>query len=195
MVSLQKYSSLVSGLALLGCIVSLYLTYVHYAPYFNLSPGISCNFSKNLNCDAVLTSDYSELFGVPVAFLGALSYLFVILLARSLPRASHQLLRVRQSVLFSITLCMLLFSAYLFIISRFVIQSFCVFCVITYIINIALFIALFLRWKYHSEEFSTSLSLKAVGEDSFIVWTVALLLSAIVVLSTLDTFLFMVSLV
>ncbi|MCB9796202.1 MAG: thioredoxin domain-containing protein [Alphaproteobacteria bacterium] len=52
----------------LGAGVSVYLTMSHYAAQSGAES--VCNINETFNCDAVNTSAYSELFGVPIAVLG-----------------------------------------------------------------------------------------------------------------------------
>lgn len=54
-------------LAVVGLAIAGYLTYVHYA-------GIDPVCTGGGGCEKVQTSEYSELFGIPVALLGLLGY-------------------------------------------------------------------------------------------------------------------------
>ncbi|GAC1437172.1 MAG: hypothetical protein NVSMB51_10340 [Solirubrobacteraceae bacterium] len=65
----------ISLLALLGAGIAGYLSYVHYA-------GIAAVCSIGGGCEQVQSSRYAELAGVPVALLGLLSYLAILLLVR-----------------------------------------------------------------------------------------------------------------
>ncbi len=53
------------GAGLLGILVSAYLTYAQ----FSLVPGV-CSINRWFNCDAVLTSSYSKILGIPMAVFG-----------------------------------------------------------------------------------------------------------------------------
>lgn len=59
-------------LAVLGLGISGYLTYVHYADVQPFCTGIS-------NCERVQTSDYAEVAGLPVALVGVLGYVGILL--------------------------------------------------------------------------------------------------------------------
>lgn len=59
-------------LAVLGLGISGYLTYVHYADVQPFCTGIS-------NCERVQTSDYAEVTGLPVALVGVLGYVGILL--------------------------------------------------------------------------------------------------------------------
>jgi uncharacterized membrane protein len=65
----------ISGLALLGIAVAAYLTSVHYA---HTSPICSTG-----GCETVQHSSYAELSGVPVALLGLVAYILILLTAGS----------------------------------------------------------------------------------------------------------------
>jgi uncharacterized membrane protein len=65
----------ISGLALLGIAVAAYLTAVHYA---HTSPICSTG-----GCETVQHSSYAELSGVPVALLGLVAYILILLTAGS----------------------------------------------------------------------------------------------------------------
>jgi uncharacterized membrane protein len=60
------------GLAVLGLGISGYLTYVHYADVQPFCTGIS-------NCERVQTSDYAVVTGLPVALVGVLGYVGILL--------------------------------------------------------------------------------------------------------------------
>lgn len=64
-----------TALALGGIGIAGYLTYVHYA---GLHP--VCGISHG--CEAVQTSSYAYLAGVPVALLGVLTYLLILVTLR-----------------------------------------------------------------------------------------------------------------
>lgn len=55
-------------LVLVGLLISLYLTYVHYSysEYF-------CSVQKN--CNKVLTSKYSQIFNLPISLFGVIYFL------------------------------------------------------------------------------------------------------------------------
>lgn len=61
-------------LSLAGIIISAYLVQNHYAPP---EAGSLCDFTDTISCSLVNTSEYSEVFGVPLALLGALWFFFL----------------------------------------------------------------------------------------------------------------------
>ncbi len=60
-------------LNLFGLLTSLYLTYIHYSS--NLYVCLAGD-----NCNKVLTSQYSQIFGIPISFFGTIYFLIVLIL-------------------------------------------------------------------------------------------------------------------
>lgn len=125
------------GLNTLAIFITGYLTYLHYKP----SASTLCKINEYLDCDIVNKSVYAELFDIPVAIFGLLSYLVLFIVGRAVYRgfrftrwnkwltASHVLW-----VLFGITAFGTLFSLYLTYIEFFVLQAVCIFCLTQQII-------------------------------------------------------------
>ncbi len=64
----------------LGFVISLLLLYHHVAVHSGLQLGSSyCNINQVFDCDDVARSQYSELFGIPIASLGLFYYCFFII--------------------------------------------------------------------------------------------------------------------
>jgi uncharacterized membrane protein len=57
----------------LGLIDSIYLTIVHFD-----SNALACPSNTLINCESVLTSQYSTIFGIPVAILGLVLLILAI---------------------------------------------------------------------------------------------------------------------
>ncbi|HYO42600.1 MAG TPA: vitamin K epoxide reductase family protein [Candidatus Limnocylindrales bacterium] len=77
-------------------------------------------------CETVASSEYSEIFGIPVAFLGlAFSLVLVVLAATWWRRADRRVLLAAYALLLLGTL----FVAYLTYLELFVIEAICVWCV------------------------------------------------------------------
>jgi len=120
-------------LAALGLIVSLYLWYVHVSGTTALCVGVG-------GCETVNASSYSELAGMPVAFLGALTY-FVLLVSWLIrPRLAMNMRAWVSLGIFALTLVGVLFSAYLTYLELFVIYAICPWCVTSAIIITILFL-------------------------------------------------------
>lgn len=111
-----------SSLALAGMAVSAYLTYTHYA-----DQPVACGGYGG--CDAVQTSEYAILAGIPVALLG------VLFCAGLLGLALWWLLRLPMAeewapvAAFAMTLAGVAFAAYLTYVELFVLEAVCIWCV------------------------------------------------------------------
>jgi len=102
-------------LAVIGLGVAAYLTYIHYE-------GIKPVCGLGGNCEKVQTSDWSKLAGVPVALLGLIGYVGILIslfLPGDLGRASA----------FFLALVGFLFSGYLTYRELFSIHAICPWCV------------------------------------------------------------------
>ena len=105
------------AIAILGLAVTIYLTVVHYAGI-----KVLCS-SKGNPCEAVQTSVYSEVLGIPVALLGLIGYLGILgaLLA---PDTEYSRIAALALTLFGFG-----FSAYLTYRELFSIHAICEWCV------------------------------------------------------------------
>ena len=104
------------ALAVVGLLISAYLTWVHYAAVAPVCVGGSGG------CETVQTSSYATIFGVPVAVIGLVGYAGLLLSAS---------LRGEVGVYlgFLVALVGTLFSAYLTYLEVFVIHAICEWCV------------------------------------------------------------------
>ncbi len=119
-------------LILAGIGIASYLTYVKLFDVKPYCAGVG-------NCEAVQSSPYAMLFGVPVAIWGLLSYLGLLalfLVKRSDWRGFGHLAR---QVTFLATLVGVMYSAYLTYLELFVINEICPWCVASAIVMTALF--------------------------------------------------------
>jgi len=112
------------ALAGAGSLILAYLTRLHYS-----TGGSSfCNFAPGLSCDLVNQSTYSEIFGIPVAVLGLLFFLTVIVI----------LLNDRRPGYFALTLILtcfaLTFSLSLSAVEVFILRTICLLCETTKVI-------------------------------------------------------------
>ena len=173
-----KYRNTLLFLALLGIVFSLYLTYLHYASALGLKEAIPCSVSETFNCDIVNTSVYSEIFGIPISFLGALSYLFIIIIAVSFRTAKDEHSMARNKALLILTSFMILFTVYLFSVSKFILGVFCLFCVLTYFVNLGLFGTILLHRRRNKHRYS---SFNEILQDKFIIKVVSYLLFLVLI--------------
>lgn len=96
------------------------------------------------DCWSVNTSPYSEVFGIPVALLGAIAYIVLIAIFFMENRAAL-LQQYGPYLVFGITLTGTLFSAYLTYVEIAVIRAVCLFCVVSALIMLVLFVIAILR--------------------------------------------------
>ncbi len=104
-----------------GLLVSAYALKQHYAP---LGTSV-CNINEAFNCDLVNKGPYGEILGFPVAAIGLIGYLMILIVA-------IQFLRTKDSVLGKalLVLCAggVAFSLYLTSLEAFVIHGWCLVC-------------------------------------------------------------------
>jgi uncharacterized membrane protein len=102
--------------ALAGTAVAGYLTWSHLRDGSAVCP-------IGGGCETVQESEYAEIAGVPVALLGLVAYVVVLgLIAWDMPLA-----RLAAAAL---ALTGLVFSGYLLVVQAFVIEAFCVWCLV-----------------------------------------------------------------
>ncbi len=127
--TVAKLPLLAAVVALLGLADAVYLTIHHYT-----AVPVPCG--ESFDCGVVLTSQYAEIFGVPVAIFGAIAYFTAFSLA-ILAAFGNRL----TWTLFGVqVILMTLFTTWLIYLQGFVIEAFCQFCLISAGITLTLFI-------------------------------------------------------
>ncbi len=120
-------------LIVLGIGIAGYLTYVKL---FGLEPvcgGLG-------DCEAVQTSIYSELLGVPVGAWGLLSYIALLVIYLVKRSNWRDLGGLARQGFFLLTLIGVVFSAYLTYLEIFVIHAICPWCVASAVVMTVLFV-------------------------------------------------------
>jgi uncharacterized membrane protein/protein-disulfide isomerase len=136
------YYFTVALLVLAGIADSLYLAVSHYRVYTDIDYSSFCALSQAINCDTVSQSSYAVQFGLPVSVLGILAYLcFGILLVFAWLNSARP--QRMWSLLFILSLFFSLYGVYLALVSTYQIHSYCLMCVVDYLINFAL---LYMTW-------------------------------------------------
>lgn len=129
-------SGLASVVALVGLVDAIYLTVHHYT-----AEPVPCSVTHG--CEMVLTSSYSELFGIPLAGYGAFAYFLAFALALFAAFGNNWTWK-----LYGIqTLIMAAFSGWLVYVQANLIGAFCQYCLVSAGTSITLF-ALFLISMY-----------------------------------------------
>ena len=132
--SKTKILKIIIILSILGIIVSLYLVENHYAPP---TKGALCDISESISCSLVNTSTFSELFNVPVALLGVLWFLVLIIFSWKALKKDGAL----PTMMLGWGILGILFVIY-FVIAEIILRSICPFCTLVHVIVIAIFILL-----------------------------------------------------
>ena len=127
----NKSSAFLLILSLAGFFDSAYLTILHYK---NIIP--PCQIAKG--CETVLTSQFSTIFGIPIALLGSLFFLVLIFL----------LLLKKNHYFKPLALSGAIVGVILFYIQAFVLHAFCQYCLLTEAILFSIFAVSF-KLKKH----------------------------------------------
>ena len=109
--------------AAIGLVDSCYLTWIKITDSVMSCSGIGA-------CEAVHSSRYSEIAGIPIAIFGAGAFLALLALLYLEMRYRGQAQNLHLGV-FGISLAGTLYSAYLTYIEIFVLQAICPFCVLS----------------------------------------------------------------
>lgn len=114
-------------LSIIGIILSSYLTYVHYSG----TDLDYCHFNESFDCDLVNKSSYAEFLGIPVALGGLIMYLILLyyVLGEEYNLKLHKIKDFKFYIKLISTLGVL-FTLYLMYIEAFVLESWCIFCII-----------------------------------------------------------------
>jgi uncharacterized membrane protein len=131
----NKFLSIVCLLlSFLGFLDSTYLTIIHYK-------NIAAPCSITHGCETVLTSQYATIGPIPIALIGSLFYVTVmILLGLKIINSQLYALRPLPYALPILISASLLVSMVLLYLQAFVLHAFCQFCLGVEAINILLFI-------------------------------------------------------
>ena len=120
---------LIPILSLLGLGVSIYLAYVEISQVEAVCGPIG-------HCNAVQSSSYARIMGVPIAVLGLLNYVTIMILWGGQRVAA--LANLSTLALMGLTLFGTLFSIYLTLLEIFVIQAICAWCLSSAVISMML---------------------------------------------------------
>ncbi len=118
-----------AAVALGGLADAIYLTIKHYT-----GGQVPCSIIEG--CERVLTSQYAEIFGIPLAIFGALAYFTAFSLALLAGFGN----RLMWSLFGVQVVIMTIFTAWLIYLQKFVIEAFCQFCLISAAVTFTLFI-------------------------------------------------------
>jgi uncharacterized membrane protein len=120
-------------LALIGLVDAAYLTVHHYT-----AEPVPCDLTNG--CEQVLTSEYAEAFGLPLAGFGAAAYFVAFALALLAVYGNDLAWKLygAQAVI------MAMFSVYLIYVQGYLIGAFCQFCLLSALTSVSLFVVFLL---------------------------------------------------
>lgn len=186
----QKISTTL--LSLIGLALSIELCIVFYNANFaqNATPSI-CAINELFDCDSVAKTSYSQFFGIPLSLWGVFLYLFFLFMTYVDKIQNIKFLgflkvfKNPSAYIFCIASLSFVISMTLACISIFKINSICIFCFMTYLID--LLIALFNKsWgKGVLYEIKTSIDdfVEAIKVRRYAIWFCSLVLLALAVLT------------
>jgi protein-disulfide isomerase/peroxiredoxin/uncharacterized membrane protein len=126
----------VAALLAVGIGVALYLTRLHLQLFYGMEAGGAlCDLGGNFSCSAVNASAESEQFGLPQSLLAIPAYLVMGGLAFQAWRKQSS---PALGALFGASLLTVLYSARLAWVSATVVGAWCLFCIVLYVVNVAL---------------------------------------------------------
>lgn len=143
---------------LIGIGLTVYLFQHHYQLAYGLLAEKSiCNVGGAFDCDAVNTSTFSEVLGIPVSIIGTFTYIVLGLLLIGFKLLDKSEGERPGRFLFYLTSFMMAGNVYFFFVSTFVIKAFCLFCVLHYVATFIVWILVYLqvpgpRWAHFFED-------------------------------------------
>lgn len=134
----KKFAVAAALVALVGLADAIYLTFKHYT-----AGTVPCSILEG--CEAVLTSQYATIFGIPLAVYGAIAYFIAFVLA-----VLTALGKRKTWLLFSLqVIVMTVFTIWLLYVQGIILEAYCQFCLLSAAVTFTLFaIALISRfWR------------------------------------------------
>jgi protein-disulfide isomerase/uncharacterized membrane protein len=148
------------AVCLIGLCNMAYLAISHYWVYTDMGYKSFCALSHSVNCDTVSQSPYSILLGIPVPIWGMGAYLFTLyLLFLAGTRQTKQ--QRMWTLLFWISVGFSIYSLILAGISSFLIDSYCLMCILGYLVN---FFLLYYSW-FINRRFGDQGLIRGVASD------------------------------
>lgn len=149
-------------IALTGFFDSGYLAVSHYRNYTDMEYQSFCAISRAINCDTVSQSPYSIFLGVPVPVWGVMGYgIFLFLLAVAWSKGGKR--KRIWTLLMLISLVFSIYSVVLAFVSSYFIHSYCIMCLLSYAVNLALlFYTWIIRKRFDCESFFIAIKLDAL---------------------------------
>ena len=183
---------IITALCLIGLALSIELCFVYYNANFaiNAKPSI-CAINESMNCDGVAKTQYSQVFGVPLSLWGVLLYLIFLFFTyidklQNLKFMSFfKIFKNPSSYIFCIGLLSFILSIILGSISIFAIHSICIFCFMTYFIDLLIAITSKTKGISIAEEIKISFKdfIDAVKQKKYLISLITVILIAASILT------------
>lgn len=137
---MEKTTIIAIVASIIGFIDSLYLTIIKFthSPIYCI-PGLG-------SCETVQNSQWSEIWGIPIALLGAIVYL-ILIFCFVFEKKIRILTHYSIFVVFGLSLFGFLYSLYLTYLEIFVIHTICQWCILSAICMTVVFITTLIRLK------------------------------------------------
>jgi uncharacterized membrane protein len=133
----NKVPAILAGLSFAGLLDASYLAWQHYA-----NGTVACSLTKG--CEQVLTSQYAEVYGIPLSLAGAVYYAVLFFSAIAFIDIKKIIFLKLIALLSGIGL---MFSGYLVYLQLGVINSVCVYCMLSATITLLLFSTAVIRLR------------------------------------------------
>ena len=142
-----------------GLAASIYLAVSHFRVYTDIGYRSFCAISRTFNCDTVSQSTYAIFLNVPVAVWGVIGYSFLLIFI--VLYAGRKDARGRGwAAAYCLLLAFCCYSVILASISSYVINAYCIICIFTYAVNLALaFMAWLVRKRFDPSGFIGALKI------------------------------------
>jgi protein-disulfide isomerase/uncharacterized membrane protein len=126
------------GLLALGLVVATYMTVAHLELFHGTGSFKSiCNFGAHLSCDAVNTSDQSEIRGIGIALFALPAYAMMAFLVQQARSLRTKQARVAAALAHALAWPAVAYSAYLLFVMAFQLHTFCLFCLTLDTVNVS----------------------------------------------------------
>lgn len=134
--------------ALIACILGIVCAGISLNSFFEIQKngvgrGSFCAISEYINCDTVEASSYASIKGVPLAGVGLIYYVFVLIMV-AFARFVRGFRKPEVAFVWWTSGLSVLFAGYLAYVSTEILHVICLTCVGMYVANIVLFISLYL---------------------------------------------------
>jgi protein-disulfide isomerase/uncharacterized membrane protein len=128
-------------LSVIGLLSSIYLTYLHQQIFTGKLEDFGfCGISRSISCEAVSASPYSKIFGIPLAWLGVLLYLFWIALAAIAAFKPENNSRISNGLILVTSAAAVASNIYLGQVMFFILGTLCLLCLLTYALNLVVLV-------------------------------------------------------